>query len=109
MWIKLNTSDKIVWKKWEEWDAKRYERDELVFKNVHRKKRSSASAEDEVKAVKLIDSNKGKNRLSSDASLTNVSSDIKVKRVHDDSKNSLITMDVSQSFHVPKRRKGDFN
>jgi len=45
-WIALSEEDKSVWKKWEVWDALRYERDLQIFQKAKRKKRKQINEND---------------------------------------------------------------
>jgi len=106
MWMKLDADEKAVWKKWEEWDAKRYERDELHFKKIQRKHKSSGESGKGAKSASPDKNSKNENR----GTMTGASSsNPKGKRAlegHNDQPSA--TADLNNfSLHVPKRRKGD--
>ena len=108
--MNLDAGEKAVWKIWEEWDSKRYERDVIYFTKIQRKNRLSEVVEDPVTEAKVSDRGKKIKIKHEDGTMLNVSpTEPKGKRALEEYNNQAeTTTDVSKSsFHVPKRRKGD--
>ena len=107
MWSKLDADERAAWKKWEEWDAKRFERDENYFKKVQRRKNRLSGVVDEPGSA--LPEKEAEGKVHDTVTSVSSKSDIKGKRALEEH-NYLASaaIDVGKaSFHVPKRRKGD--
>ena len=108
MWTKLDEDEKSIWRKWEEWDAQRFERDLLVFKKVQRRKNKLSGGVVE-ESVNMIDhGKKSQSRNDGSATKTHISSsEPKGKRTLEEYSSQAETiMDISKAS-IPKRRKSE--
>ena len=49
-WFSLSDNEKHTWKRWEQWDAKRYAHEMVTFRNAQNSSNEAAESEKEIEA-----------------------------------------------------------
>ena len=84
-WIAFSEEERQVWKKWQEWDAKRYERDIKIYEKKMRRSDEKLVGTSRVKQEESVEDNRQKVKREESA--------------EDDDKGA------KGPFHIPKKKR----